>query len=125
MTTLTAHHSQANDGYCRFANDEAICTDYLREVRRSKENGIYRINLDPSSSNNNSTRQKAMSPYLQKLPHSNLLQQILPPSSLLTIGSSRNHTRRQRATNSANRHHQRLSSAHQSKETNDIYQPSS
>ena len=75
---------------------------------------LYRPQTDqqtaPARSSSAATK-PVMSPYLQKLPHSNFIQTILPPSA--SSAQQRRHRRRRRSTSVARTRGELLDSAYQ------------
>ena len=114
-------------------NDDTICMEYLNEISPAHKSqskylhlvfyllyyiyysrdGIYRLQTDQSAipaRSSSGTTKPNMSPYLQKLPHSNFIQTMLPPSS---AQQRRQRRRRRRSTSVARTRDELLDSAYQ------------
>jgi hypothetical protein len=78
--------------------------------------GICRIQNDQQAipaRSSSATTKPSMSPYLQKLPHSNFIQTMLPPSSSSSAQQRRQRRRRRRSTSVARTRGELLDSAYQ------------
>ncbi|CAF0809708.1 unnamed protein product [Rotaria sordida] len=110
------------DQYYNTINDDTICTEYLNEIatghQSQSKSGVYRLQNDqqaipPTRSSTNVTK-PGISPYLQKLPHSNFLQVMLPrPSSSSTQQRRQQRRRRRRSTSTGRTREELLDSAYQ------------
>ena len=77
--------------------------------------GIYRLQTDQQAiptRSSSATAKSTMSPYLQKLPHSNFIQTMLPPSSS-SAQQRRQRRRRRRSTSVARTRGDLLDAAYQ------------
>ncbi|CAF0848442.1 unnamed protein product [Rotaria sp. Silwood1] len=108
------------DQYYSTMNDETICTEYLNEIttghQSQSKDGVYRLQNDqqaiPARSSSNATK-PGISPYLQKLPHSNFLQVMLPRPSSSSTQQRRQRRRRRRSTSTGRTREELLDSAYQ------------
>lgn len=121
-TTNSLHQSLSfddQDQYYNTNNDDTLCAEYLNEVAIAQKSstkyvtlflldflssnhsrdGVYRLNADQQAIQarpSTVTTKSNVSPYLQKLPHSNFIQTILPPSSSAQQLQQEQQQRRQR-----------------------------
>ncbi|CAF3985284.1 unnamed protein product [Adineta steineri] len=116
------HHSKSfddQDQYYDTTNDDAICMGYLNGLppthKSHSKDGMYRPQIDHQMAlarTSSATTKPTMSPYLQKLPHSNFIQTILPPSASSTTQQQRRQ-RRRRSTSIARTRGELLDTAYQ------------
>ena len=124
--TNPLHHSHSlddQDQYYSTTNDDTLCMEYLNEITTSQQSqtkyvvvilifflrsysrdGVYRLHTDqlaPQARSATVTTKSNMSPYLQKLPHSNFIQTLLPPTS--SAQQQRRQRRRRRRSSSVTR----------------------
>ncbi|CAM4769077.1 unnamed protein product [Rotaria magnacalcarata] len=116
------HHSLSiddQDQYYGSMNDDQLCREYMDEItpghQSQPKDGIYRTQADqqaipPRSSS--AAAKPGISPYLQKLPHSNFLQVALPKSSA-SATHRRQRRRRRRSTSISRTREEQIDSAYQ------------
>jgi hypothetical protein len=130
-STNPLHHSLSLDDpdqYYDTTNDDTICIEYLNEITPSHKlqskylylflssshfllqysrDRAYHLNADqqaiPAARSSAVTTKSNISPYLQKLPHSNFIQTILPPPSSSSSAQQRRQRRRRRRSTSTSR----------------------
>lgn len=146
-TTNSLHQSLSfddQDQYYNTNNDDSLCMEYLNEVsinhksstkyvmtlfflspmKLSSRDGVHRSNTDQQAIQarpppTTVTTKSNISPYLQKLPHSNFIQTILPPSSCTQQQEQqqqqqrRQRRRRRRSTSATRTRDELLDSAYQ------------
>ncbi|CAF1169688.1 unnamed protein product [Adineta ricciae] len=120
-TSHSVHHSLTIDEqnqYYGTTNDDIICRDYLNEMtppqKLQSKDALHRQNTDPYSvppRASSATTKQIISPYLQKLPHSNYIQTVLPPPA--SAQQRRQQQRRRRSTSMARTRDEQLDSAYQ------------
>ncbi|CAF2617983.1 unnamed protein product [Rotaria sp. Silwood2] len=108
------------DQYYGTINDDTLCMEYLNEIttdhQSQSKDGVYRVQNDqqaiPARSSSSATK-PGISPYLQKLPHSNFLQVMLPRPSSSSTQQRRQRRRRRRSTSTGRTREELLDSAYQ------------